>query len=93
MIVKDEAKVIERCLASVRGLVDTWVISDTGSTDGTQELIRRALAGVPGELHQDPWVDFGHNRTRNIRRARGRADYLLLIDADMVVRQEGALPP
>lgn len=93
MIVKDEAKVIERCLASVRDLVDTWVISDTGSTDGTQELIRRALAGVPGELHQDPWVDFGHNRTRNIRRARGRADYLLLIDADMVVRQEGALPP
>ncbi|GAB2695311.1 glycosyltransferase [Kitasatospora kifunensis] len=92
MIVKDEAKVIERCLASVRDLVDTWVISDTGSTDGTQELIHRALAGVPGELHQEPWVDFGHNRTRNIRRARGKADYLLLIDADMVVRQEGDLP-
>jgi glycosyltransferase involved in cell wall biosynthesis len=92
MIVKDEAKVIERCLASVRGLIDTWVISDTGSTDGTQGLIRRALAGIPGELHEEPWVDFGHNRTRNIRHARGKADYLLLVDADMVVRQEGPLP-
>ncbi|MGF1425400.1 glycosyltransferase [Kitasatospora sp. LaBMicrA B282] len=92
MIVKDESKVIERCLASVRGLIDTWVISDTGSTDGTQELVRRALSGIPGELHEEPWVDFGHNRTLNIRHARGKADYLLLVDADMVVRQDGPLP-
>ncbi len=92
MIVKDEAKVIERCLGSVRDLIDTWVISDTGSTDGTQELIRRALDGIPGELHEEPWTNFGHNRTLNIRHARGKADYLLLIDADMVVRQEGRSP-
>jgi glycosyltransferase involved in cell wall biosynthesis len=92
MIVKNEARVIERCLASVRHLVDTWVISDTGSTDGTQDLVRRALDGIPGELHEDPWVDFGHNRTRNIERARGRADYLLTLDADHVLRQDAPLP-
>ncbi|MFD8643526.1 glycosyltransferase [Streptomyces zaomyceticus] len=92
MIVKNEAAVIERCLASVRGLVDTWVISDTGSTDGTQELIRKALDGVPGELREEPWVNFGHNRSLNIGHARGRADYLLLLDADHVLRQEGPLP-
>ncbi|MCX4981463.1 glycosyltransferase [Streptomyces sp. NBC_00572] len=91
MIVKNEAAVIERCLASVRGLVDTWVISDTGSTDGTQELIRTALAGIPGELREEPWVNFGHNRSLNIAHARGRADYLLLLDADHVLRQEGPL--
>ncbi|GAA0362691.1 glycosyltransferase family 2 protein [Actinoallomurus spadix] len=92
MIVKDEAKVIERCLRSVRDLIDYWVISDTGSTDGTQELIREALAGIPGELLQEEWVDFGHNRTLNIKQAFGKADYLLLIDADMVVRRDGDLP-
>ncbi|MFB6776117.1 glycosyltransferase [Streptomyces sp. NPDC056352] len=92
MIVKNEARVIERCLASVRGLVDTWVISDTGSTDGTQGLIRAALDGIPGELHEDPWVDFGHNRSLNIRRAHAKADYLLLLDADLVVRRTGPLP-
>ncbi|MFI5749767.1 glycosyltransferase [Streptomyces sp. NPDC051644] len=91
MIVKDEAKVIERCLNSVRDLVDTWVISDTGSRDGTQELIRAAMKGIPGELHEDLWANFGHNRTLNIQRARGKADYLLLIDADMAVRREGPL--
>jgi tetratricopeptide (TPR) repeat protein len=92
MIVKNEAAVIERCLESVRDLVDTWVISDTGSTDGTQQLIRRALDGIPGELHEEPWVNFGHNRSLNIAHARGKADYLLLLDADLVLRRDGALP-
>ncbi|MEU3773081.1 glycosyltransferase [Streptomyces sp. NPDC032472] len=92
MIVKNESAVIERCLASVRDLIDTWVISDTGSTDGTQQLIRDALAGIPGELHEEPWTDFGHNRSLNIAHARGKADYLLLLDADHVLRSEGPLP-
>ena len=93
MIVKNESRVLERCLASVRDLIDHWVISDTGSTDGTQDLIRKTLADIPGELHEEPWVNFGHNRTLNIRHARGKSDYLLLIDADMTVRRLGTLPP
>jgi glycosyltransferase involved in cell wall biosynthesis len=92
MIVKNESAVIERCLASVRDLVDYWVIDDTGSTDGTQDLIREAMDGIPGELHEEPWQNFGHNRSLNLEHARGKADYLLLIDADMVLRQEGELP-
>ena len=82
MIVRDEAAVIERCLASVRPFVDTWVIVDTGSTDDTKERIRGALEGLPGELHERPWRDFGHNRTEARNLARGHADYLLFIDAD-----------
>ena len=85
MIVKDEVDVLARCLASCRDLIDRWVICDTGSTDGTQDLIRRELAGVPGELHEHSWVDFGHNRTELMRLARGKADYLLLLDADTTV--------
>jgi len=91
MIVKNEARVIERCLASVRDLIDHWVITDTGSDDGTQDLIRAALAGIPGELHEEPFIDFGQSRTRNIRLAHGAADYLLLVDADMVVRRDAPL--
>jgi tetratricopeptide (TPR) repeat protein len=85
MIVRDEAAVIERCLRSVRGLIQTWVICDTGSSDQTRELIVDALDGIPGELHQCDWVNFGHNRTELMERAYGKADYLLLIDADMTV--------
>ena len=93
MIVKNEAAVITRCLESVRDLLSYWVISDTGSTDGTQDLIRAALDGAPGELHEEEWLNFGHNRTLNLQHAHGKADYLLLVDADMIVRREGALPP
>ena len=84
MIVKDEAHVIERCLASVRAVIDTWVIVDTGSTDDTETAVARSLAGIPGRLVHRPWVDFGHNRTEALDLARGVADYALVIDADEV---------
>lgn len=90
MIVKDESTVIERCLDSVRNLISYWVICDTGSSDGTQNLIRRTLADVPGELHERPWVDFGHNRSEALALAAGKADYLLLLDADWTIAAETA---
>src|SRR6187399_3263414 len=80
MIVKNETAVVERCLRSVRPFVDCWSIVDTGSTDDTPRLIAAALADLPGELHERPWSDFGHNRTEALALARGRADYSLVID-------------
>src|SRR3954469_3762561 len=82
MIVKNESKVIARCLKAARPLVDHWVIVDTGSTDGTQDLVRALLKDVPGELHERPWQDFAHNRAEALELARGKADYLLVVDAD-----------
>jgi glycosyltransferase involved in cell wall biosynthesis len=95
MIVKNEAPVIRRCLDSVRPLIDSWVIVDTGSTDGTQDVIRELLADLPGQLHERPWVSFSHNRTEALELARGRADYLMLIDADEVLHldEDFVLPP
>ncbi len=84
MIVKNEAPVIERCLASVKDLIDYWVICDTGSTDGTQEVIRHYFAQqqIPGELYEDAWQDFAYNRNLALERAKPKADYILIIDAD-----------
>jgi len=82
MIVKNEAPVIARCLDSVRPLVGHWLIVDTGSTDGTQDLIRARMRGIPGELHERPWRDFAANRSEALALARGHADYSLVIDAD-----------
>lgn len=93
VIVRDEAEVIERFVESVRPLIDTWTICDTGSQDGTPERVEAALEGIPGELHHRPWRDFGANRTELMELARGSADYLLLLDADQTVEQRGPLPP
>lgn len=82
MIVKNESHIIQRCLSSVRKLIDGWLIVDTGSTDGTQETIRRTLADLPGELIDRPWIDFETNRNEALELAKGRGDYLLLMDAD-----------
>ena len=73
---------IRRCLDSVRPIIDHWVIVDTGSTDGTQDIIREHLRDLPGELHERPWRDFAHNRSEALELARGKSDYTLIIDAD-----------
>lgn len=88
MIVRNECRVIERCLDSVMRFVDHWVIVDTGSTDGTQQLIRRRLRNVPGELIERPWIDFAHNRSEALEFARGKADYVFVIDADELLVQD-----
>jgi len=82
MIVKDEAHVIRRCLDSVRPIIDHWIIVDTGSTDGTQDIIRTAMTDRPGSLVERPWVDFATNRNEALKLARRHADYVLIIDAD-----------
>ncbi len=91
MIVKNEAAVILRCLASVKPFIHSWVIVDTGSSDGTQQMIRDFMQDVPGQLFERPWKNFGHNRTEALQLAKSSASthtdlppasYLLFIDAD-----------
>lgn len=91
MIVKNESRIITRALASVKHLIDYWVICDTGSSDNTIDLITSYFSsqGIPGELHQIEWQNFGHNRSLAIQLARPKADYLLFMDADMEVVDEG----
>jgi tetratricopeptide (TPR) repeat protein len=64
MIVRNEARRIAEVLASYRPYIDAWTILDTGSTDGTQDLIRGELADIPGALYEEPFVDFATSRNR-----------------------------
>jgi len=91
MIAGNEERVIGRCLASVSPHVDLMVVSVNGR-DRTEEIAREHGAHVVRE----PWRDFGYNRTRAAQAARrhalrefhfdGTNTYLLLVDADMVLR-------
>ena len=87
MIVRNEAHIVHEMLDSVAPYISSWVIVDTGSDDGTQDLIRNHMArlGIPGELHERPWRNFGHNRTEALTLAQGHGDYIWVIDADDMV--------
>ena len=90
MIVKNESKVILRLLNSVLPIVDSYCICDTGSTDNTIELIETFFKekNINGRIVREPFKDFGYNRTFALNSCIGlpNADYLLLMDADMVLR-------
>lgn len=92
MIVKNESHIIHECLNSIYKYIDYWVICDTGSTDGTQDIIKKFFEekNIPGELHQHEWKGFGHNRTLAFDTAKGKAEYAFVIDADDYV--EGSMP-
>uniref|UniRef100_A0A6C0EV70 Glycosyltransferase 2-like domain-containing protein n=1 Tax=viral metagenome TaxID=1070528 RepID=A0A6C0EV70_9ZZZZ len=86
MIVKDESHIIIDTLTKLLNKVsiDYWVISDTGSTDNTQEIIKTFFKekDVPGELYQDKWENFAHNRTLALEHAHGKSEYIFVFDAD-----------
>lgn len=76
VIAMNEEDRIERCLASVRGIVDEIVVVDSGSTDRTLE-IARACGAV---CHVNAWRGYGQQK----RFAEDVAanDWILNLDAD-----------
>ena len=101
MIVKDEKHVIERCLRSIAPYIDRYDITDTGSTDGTQDIIKNVMAeyDIPGEVYQSDWKGFGDHagnigsRTEAFRNAEsGGADFAWVIDADDTVEGDFKFP-
>jgi hypothetical protein len=87
MILKNEGHIIERCLTSIKDIIDTYVICDTGSTDDTKEKIVNFFDkyNINGTIHDHKWVNFGVNRNMLLQAAKNKADYLLLVDADYVI--------
>lgn len=84
MIVRNEERVIGRCLEAIKPHIHSWSICDTGSDDKTMEIIEESLEGIPGALYQEPWKNFGHNRNVAFQHAKKHGEYALIIDADDV---------
>lgn len=78
MIVKNEEKVLARCLNSLKGLMDEMIIVDTGSTDRTKEI----AGSFPGvRLYDFKWVD-DFAAARNFAFSKAESDYIYSADAD-----------
>jgi glycosyltransferase involved in cell wall biosynthesis len=77
MIVKNEGKVLRRCLESVAPYVDDMVVVDTGSTDNTMDIAR----GFGAKVFEHPWED-SFSVARNWAIYHTDTQWLLQLDAD-----------
>jgi len=93
LMVKNESRIIKRCLESVADFVDAFAVTDTGSTDSTVEIANEFLKTRNGIVATTEWKDFGTSRTVSFRVAQEyvrdklqwnlKETYGLLLDADM----------
>ena len=87
MIVKNESKIIKRLFDSVISIIDSYCICDTGSTDNTIQIIEEYFKekGISGKIVQEPFKNFCHNRNFALQSCIGLSDYVILLDADMIL--------
>lgn len=94
LMIKNEERILKRCLEAVENVVDCFCILDTGSTDKTVDIANDFLKTHTGCITVEPWKNFGYNRTISFQNAQKyiqnelkwdlNETYGLLLDADMV---------
>ena len=96
-MIKNEEKIIERCLNNLLNICDAISVTDTGSTDNTCKKVLEIFnnLSIPTKLFHDEWKNFGHNRTNSFNNTVQfcnelgwdlNTTYGLLLDADMVLK-------
>ena len=83
MIVKNEERILARCLDSLAGLMDEIIIVDTGSTDRTKEIAARDK----DKFYDLPCVD-DYIVARNFALSKATMEYIYSADADEVLSEE-----
>ena len=83
MIVKNEEKVLSRCLESIKDAVDEIIIADTGSTDKTKEIAEK----YTDKVFDFKWVD-DFSKARNFSFSKASMDYMMWLDADDIISKE-----
>ena len=83
LIVKDEEKVLERCINSLKGCYDELIIVDTGSTDDTINIAKKLGARV----EHFKWID-DFAAARNYAFSFATGDWIMWVDADDVLMKE-----
>lgn len=83
MIVKNEEKVLARCLESIKNAVDEIIIADTGSTDKTKEIAFK----YTDKVFDFAWTD-DFSAARNFSFSKASGEYIMWLDADDVITSE-----
>ena len=96
-MIKNEEKIIERCLQNALSVCDAICVTDTGSTDSTCSKVEELFTTlqIPTKLYHDEWKNFGHNRSNSFNNTVDFCEQLewdldttygLLLDGDMILK-------
>jgi len=92
MIVKNEANVITDLFDSIINIIDSYCICDIGSTDDTINIIKKYFENkknegvlIEGILIEEPFKNFSYNRNFALNACANMSDFILLMDADMIL--------
>jgi glycosyltransferase involved in cell wall biosynthesis len=80
MIVKNEENDLERCLRSVKAIVDEIIVVDTGSSDNTKEIAKKFEAKIFDFKWNNSFAD-----ARNFSLSKATGQWILVLDADEVI--------
>jgi tetratricopeptide (TPR) repeat protein len=87
IMVKDGGPQFEQMLIDNLPIIDRWTILDTGSTDGTLDIIEKVLVGKKeGHLYQEPFINFRDSRNRLLELAGTVCKYNLMLDDTYVIQ-------
>ena len=83
-IVKDEEHIVSRMIESCIPIADFFSIVDTGSSDGTLEVVKSVLAGhgISNFVQSAPFTDFSTSRNLSLKAVPDDCDWILVLDAD-----------
>lgn len=83
LIVKNEARCLEKCLNSVKEIADEIVVVDTGSTDQTVEIARK----FTDRIFFFDWCD-DYSAARNAALDQATQDWILILNGDEALSPE-----
>lgn len=83
LIIKNEKENLERLIGSVRDCVDVVYMTDTGSTDGSIEEMKRVckLHSLQLKVSKFEWVN-NFSKARNFNFSQAKTDWILWLDGD-----------
>jgi glycosyltransferase involved in cell wall biosynthesis len=85
MIVRNSGDILRNCLQENKKFIDYWTIVDTGSTDNTKEIIKSELSDIPGNLYEEPFVDFATSRNRSLELSSKTCKYTIILDDSYIL--------
>lgn len=88
IMVKNAGSIFEKVLNENLPYIDRWTILDTGSTDGTQDIVRKVLNNKKGNLYEEPFINFRDSRNRCLELAGNKCKYIIMLDDTYIIKND-----